>query len=96
MSLIDNKKNHLSSPDKPAADKKLFDPVSFKALLNIQAEIAQETGWQPALSKLANALVNRDTLAYLKEIMLLEFKNRAVSKTEKGEKSADHKPQSID
>lgn len=77
MSSIADQRDDHSKNDKSPAKLKLFNPDSFAALRKIQAEIARETGWQPSLNNLANALVNPDTLLYLKEMMLLEFKNRS-------------------
>lgn len=61
-----------------ASQKKrhLLSDASFDALVELQKEIAQETGWMPSLYKLVNALVNTQTLFYLKEAMLMEVKDR--------------------
>ena len=72
--------------DRSSVNKKLFNPDSFAQLCRIQAEIADETGWRPSLNKLADALINPNTLSYLKEMMLLEFRDK--SETEEMEKSA--------
>lgn len=83
---MSHRENHIeeaSKNNKPSMHRKLLNPDSFAALCQIQAEIAQETGWQPSLNKLANALVNADTLSYLKEMMCLEFKNRSGREADK-------------
>lgn len=76
MSKLEECSDHPKN-DKSSVNKKLFSPDSFSKLCRVQAEIAHETGWQPSLNRLTNALVNSDTLLYLKEMMLLEFKNRS-------------------
>ncbi len=54
----------------------LLNDHSFDALVQLQQEIAAETGWMPTLNKLVNALVNGQTLPYLKKIILQEFDDR--------------------
>ncbi len=89
MPKIEDNEDNLDYPrnDRSSTNKKLFNPDSFAQLCRIQAEIAYETGWQPSLNKLANALINFNTLSYLKKMMLLEFKDK--SRAEKTEKPAD-------
>jgi hypothetical protein len=79
-SVVDHTDTHLQNSS--SSHRKLLTPESFAHLCQIQAEIAQETGWQPSLSKLANALIHRDSLLALKKRMLMEFKNRDSQKRE--------------
>ena len=67
-----NKKEGKTSQNK----KHLLNDVSFNVLVELQKEIAQETGWMPSLNKLVNALVNTQNLFSLKETVLMEVKDR--------------------
>jgi hypothetical protein len=65
-------KNGNSDPNK----KHLLSDPSFDALVELQKEIAEQTGWLPSLYKLINTLINTDTLPYLKELILAEWHHR--------------------
>ena len=56
--------------------KHLLSDFSFDALVKLQKEIAEQTGWLPSLYKLVNALINTDTLPYLKELILADWHHR--------------------
>ena len=66
----------MPSEAKALNPKHLLSTESFTQLTELQKEIERETGWQPSLKKLVNALVTEDTCAALKEIMMGEFRKK--------------------
>jgi hypothetical protein len=72
----------LNSETKAESRKNhLLNDQSFKKLLKIQKEIANETGWMPSLSTLVNALVNTNNLSLLKATILEEFETNKKTNT---------------
>jgi hypothetical protein len=72
--------NHTGKTDQNTnSDRKkrhLLSDSSFDVLVELQKEIAEQTGWLPSLYKLVNTLINTDTLPYLKELILAEWHHR--------------------
>ena len=68
-------KAHRNQNSDPKKQRLLSDP-SFEVLVKLQKEIENETGWQPSLKKLVNALVTEQTCAALKKIMMGEFRKK--------------------